>query len=109
MELVGDVDTAGLSSSELMSLERSVTLSLPSGGSSGDTLIVELGPEQGSYDLLTRRFPLSQTGTFADGCSLELTGGGATVGLGSYTGLTTFYVRSYLASAGIGTAITVNN
>jgi hypothetical protein len=107
--LVGSPDTSGISGSEWLNLERELTLSLPSVSSGGDTLVVELGPEAGSYDLLTRKFPLGQTGTFVDGCSLNFTAGVAEVGLGSYTGLATFYVRSYLASAGVGTAISVDN
>ncbi|MBI1289028.1 MAG: hypothetical protein GC178_15780 [Flavobacteriales bacterium] len=106
--LVGSPDTTGLSSAELNSLERSVSLTLPSVSSGSDTLIVQIGPSSGNYDLLTRRFPLNQTGTFSDGCSLNFSSG-AQVGLGSFTGLSTFYVRTYLASSGVGSAITVDN
>lgn len=109
VSLVGSPDTTGMSASEQLALDKSVTLTLSSTGSSGDTLVVELGPSLGNYDLLTRKFPLSQTGTFADGCSLNPSGGGLEVGLGNYTGLSTFYVRAYLSSSGIGSAITVDN
>lgn len=109
VSLQGTPDTTGMSSTEVASLERSVQLTLSSSGSSSDTLVVELGPSSGNYDLLTRKFPLSQTGIFADGCSLNASGGGLEVGLGNYTGLSTFYVRAYLSSAGIGSAITIDN
>lgn len=109
ISLVGSPDTSGLSASEIQGLERNLELSLTAAGSASDTLVVELGPSAGSFDLLTRRFPLNQTGTFADGCTLSSSGGNLTIGLGSYTGLSTFYVRAYLASAGVGSAVTVNN
>ena len=109
VSLAGSPDTTGLSASEIQGLERNLELSLTTAGSASDTLIVELGPSAGSYDLLTRRFPLNQTGTFPDGCSLSSSGGNLTIGLGSYTGLFTFYIRAYLASAGVGSAVTVNN
>ncbi|MBI1289205.1 MAG: hypothetical protein GC178_16685 [Flavobacteriales bacterium] len=106
--LAGSPDTVGLSSAELNSLEKSISLAFPSVSSGSDTLVVELGPSSGSYDLLTRRFPLNQTGTFSDGCSLEFSGG-ANVGLGSFTGLSTFYVRTYLTSSGVGNATLLDN
>jgi hypothetical protein len=104
-----DIDTAGLDSGTLLSLEKQVVLNLSSSGGSSDTLIVELGPEAGSYDLLQRKFPLSQTGTFDDGCSLESSTGGLTIGLGTYTGLSSFHVKAYLASAGESTAVTASS
>lgn len=107
--LVGNPDTTGLSTSEQLSLERSVTLNLSGLGSGGDTLVVELGTESGSFDLFSRKFPLNQTGTFEDGCSLNSSGGGTAVGLGRYTGLDTFSVRSYLSSAGVENASIVSN
>lgn len=109
VSLTGNPDTTGLSLSEIQGLERDLQLSLTTAGSASDTLVVELGPSPGSYDLLTRRFPLNQTGTFDDGCSLTSSGGNLTIGLGSYTGLSTFYVRAYLSSAGVGTAVTASN
>lgn len=107
--LVGDPDITGLSSEELLSFERSVTLNLANLGSGGDTLVVELGAESDSFDLFSRRFALNQTGTFEDGCSLTSSGGATVIGLGSYTGLDTFFVRSYLSSAGVGSASIVSN
>ena len=104
-----DVDTTGLDASTLLSLEKDVILNLSSSGGSSDTLVVELGPEAGSYDLLTRKFALNQTGTFDDGCSLETATGGLTVGLGTYTGLAIFHVRTYFASAGESTAVTTSS
>ena len=109
VSLSGSPDTTGLSANEIQGLERNLELSLTTAGSASDTLIVELGPSAGSYDLLTRKFALDETGTFSDGCSLNSSGGNLTIGLGSYTGLSTFYVRAYLASAGVGSAITINN
>lgn len=107
--LVGSPDTTGLSAPEQLSLERSVTLNLSGLGSGGDTLVVELGTESASFDLFTRKFALNQTGTFEDGCSLTSSGGSTVVGLGSYTGLDSFFVRSYLSSAGVGSASIVSN
>ena len=106
--LPSGVDTTGLSASEILSLEHAVSASLTLSGSGSDTLVVELGPEAGSYDLFRREFPLSQTGTFADGCSLD-NSSGLTVGLGKFTGLSEFHVRAYLKSAGVGTAVTLSN
>ena len=106
--LPSGVDTTGLSASEILSLEHAVSASLTLSGSGSDTLVVELGPEAGSYDLFRREFPLSQTGTFADGCSLD-NSSGLIVGLGKFTGLSEFHVRAYLKSAGVGSAITINN
>jgi hypothetical protein len=105
---VGEPDTAGLSSTELGVLEKSVSLNLPSISSGDDTLVVQLGPSIGMYDLFERRFPLGQTGVFNDGCSLDFSSG-ANVGLGSFTGISTFHVRAYLSSSGVGSAITVDN
>lgn len=109
VSLASGTDTTGLSTIEQLALERSVTLNLSGLGSGGDTLVVELGSESGSYDLFTRRFPLTQTGTFDDGCSLNSSGGLTAVGLGNYTGLDSFFVRSYLSSAGVGSASIVSN
>lgn len=107
--LVGGADTTGMTTTEQLALERSVELQLPFGSGGSDTLVVELGPSVGSYDLMQRRFSLGETGTFDDGCSLETGGSGLVVGLGSFTGIESFYVRAYLASAGEGSAITLSN
>lgn len=109
VELVGSSDTTGFSVSEYLSMERSVVLSLPLMGSATDTLIVELGPTSDSYDLFVRRFPLGQTGTFDDGCSLTLSGEGVNIGLGNFTGLSTFYVRACLASTGLNSVVYVSS
>jgi len=108
--LPAGVDTTGMDAQQLLTLERSVTLSGMGFGSvpSSDTLVVELGSTEGQYDLFVRRFPLAQTGTFADGCSLTGSGGGLSVGLGSFTGLSTFHVRAYLASVGTAGAVLIN-
>ena len=103
--LAQNADTTGMDAAEVQQLERTVKLALSFTGASSDTLVVELGMEVGSYDLLTRRFPLNTTGQFDDGCSLTLTGSGMTVGLGNYTGLSDFYVRAYLSGAGVGSAV----
>lgn len=110
VSLPAGVDTTGMDGQQLLTLERSVTLSGVGFGSapSSDTLVVELGSTEGQYDLFVRRFPLGETGTFADGCSLSGSGGGLTVGLGSFTGLSTFHVRAYLASVGTAGAVLVN-
>lgn len=97
-----------MSASELLTVEEELELTLASMGSSGDTLVVELGPSAGSYDLFRREFALSQTGTFDDGCSLDNTNG-LIVGLGKFTGIETYYVRAYLKSAGVSTAVVVSN
>lgn len=108
VSFIDDPDTTLMSSTDILSLERKVTLSLPAVSSGSDTLIIELGSEEGVYDLFERSFPLNQTGAFADGCSLVFASG-ATVGLGSFTGLSTFYVRAYLTSSGVGSAVMIDS
>lgn len=105
---VGEPDTLGLSTVELSVLPKAVVIDMPSLSAGSDTLVVQLGSSSGEYDLFERNFPLSQTGTFADGCSLVFASG-ATVGLGSFTGLSTFYVRAYLTSSGVGSAVMFDN
>lgn len=104
-----EADTTGMDGIMLLSLEKQLVLTLNSSGASSDTLVIEVGPEAGSYDLLQRKFPLSQTGTFDDGCFLESSTGDLTVGLGTYTGLATFHVRAYLASTGESSAVIVSS
>jgi hypothetical protein len=106
--LPSGVDTTGLSVNEILSLEHEVVASLTTSGSGSDTLVVELGPEAGSYDLFRREFALSETGTFADGCSLD-NSSGLTIGLGKFTGLSEFHVRAYLKSTGVGSATILSN
>lgn len=108
VSLPSGVDTTELSTGEILALEHSVTASLTLSGSGSDTLVVELGPTAGSYDLFKREFPLGQTGTFDDGCSLD-NSSGLTIGLGKFTGLSEFHVRAYLKSAGVGSGIILSN
>ena len=103
-----EIDTTGLDATTLQSFEKQVVLDVAISGSTGDTLVVELGPSAGNYDLLTRKFPLSETGTFDDGCSLGSNGSGLTIGLGTYTGVSSLYARAYLASSGEGSAVTAS-
>lgn len=111
ISLPAGVDTTGMDAQQLLTLERTVTLTGMGFGSapSSDTLVVELGSTEGQYDMFVRRFPLGETGTFADGCSLSGSGGGLTVGLGSFTGLSTFHLRAYLASVGTAGAVLIND
>jgi len=108
VSLPSGIDTTELSSEEILALEHSVTAWLTLSGSASDTLVVEMGATAGSYDLFRREFPLSQTGTFDDGCSLD-NNSGLTVGLGKFTGLSEFHVRAYLKSAGVGSATMLSN
>ena len=106
--LVGNPDTTGLSVSEQLALERRAELQLTPLGGGSDTLVVEMGTEVGSYDLFVREFSLAEVGIFEDGSSLFYENG-LTVGLGRFTGLSSFFVRTYLKSAGVGSAIFLNN
>ena len=104
-----DVHTTGMTPEELLNVEHRVGVILPLVAGSSDTLIVELGLEEGVYDLLRRAFPGSQTGVFDDGCALTVTGGLSKLNLGSYTGLDTFHIRAYLSSQGESSAILVSS
>lgn len=103
------VDTTGMSPTEWRSVEKTVSFTLPNTGSSSDTLVVEMGDQPGVFELFERLFPLSETGVFNDGASLEVSSNGLAVGLGAFTGVENFHVRAYLRSTGIGGAAVLSD
>ena len=74
----GNPETTGLATTELNACERSVELSLSSGGESTDTLAVQLDTEPGVYDPFVRKLVFNQTVQMVDDCSLTAAGSGLT-------------------------------
>lgn len=94
-------DTTGVDQEHLHILEHRIDVSCAASvlGGTG-TFRIGLGFENGDETLYSREFSTSETGTFDDGASLELSGGNVNICLGVFTGLHEFYLTLTPTSGG---------
>lgn len=56
-------------------------------------ILVLLGTSEGSNDVFYKEFDYGTAGVFADGTSYTVTGNGAALGLGSFSGVEHYYIE----------------